>query len=126
MPINNSIDDNEKIVYSICSGVMTSDDFVLYINRIWSHATYFGYNELFDTRDADWTEFDFGFLFKVAENAAKLNTIDPGSKLAWVVLEGKQKELTDFYKSAKGLMNVKSRSLQAFYSKEEAMQWLQQ
>lgn len=124
MPINNHVDDNEKIVYSICSGVMTNEDFVQYVNRIWTHSTYFGYNELFDTTKADWSEFDFSFLFDVAERAAKLSTIDPNSKLAWVVLEGKQKQLTDFYKSAKGVMNVNSRSLEAFYSENEAMQWL--
>lgn len=124
MPINNTIDAKEKMIYSICTGVMTKEDFIEYVNNIWGHDTYYGYNELFDTTEADWSEFDFGFLFTVAENAAKLNTIDPESKLAWLVLEGKQKELTDFYKSAKVLMDVKSRSLEAFYSKDEAMQWL--
>jgi len=40
------------------------------------------------------------------------------------VLEGKQNELADFYKSAKSLMQVKSRSLEAFYSLDMVMQWL--
>lgn len=36
-------------------------------------------------------DFDFSYLVDVSEAAAKLNTLDPDSKLAWVVLEGKQK-----------------------------------
>lgn len=126
MPINNTIDQKEKIIYSICTGVMKEEDFDVYLKEIWGHDKYYGFNELFDTVQADWSEFDFGYLFSVIEGAAKLKTIDPDSKLAWVVMEGKQKELTDFYKSAKSLMQGKSRSLEAFYSIDEAMQWLKQ
>ncbi|MDH5570577.1 MAG: hypothetical protein OEY89_02355 [Gammaproteobacteria bacterium] len=124
MPIKNTINQEEKIIYSICEGLMVREDFDLYVSRIWSHYKYYGFNELFDTVQGDWSEFDFGYLFSVAETAAKLKTIDTNSKLAWVVLEGKQKELTDFYRSAKLLLPVKSRSLEAFYLYDEAMQWL--
>jgi len=124
MPINNTIDKDEKIIYSICTGVMKPEDFDDYINRIWIDGQYYGFNELFDTVQGDWSKFDFGYLFSVAESASKLKTIDADSKLAWVVVEGKQKELTDFYKTAKSLMPVKSRSLEAFYSISEAIKWL--
>jgi len=40
------------------------------------------------------------------------------------VLEGKQRELTDFYKAAKSLKPVRSRALEAFYSMDEAIGWL--
>lgn len=125
MPINNTLDHDEKIIYSICTGLMTEQDFVEYIKRIWSHDAHYGYNEVFNTVEGNWDNFDFGFLLKVAENAAKLQTIDTDTKLAWIVLEGKQKDLTTFYKAAKSLTNTKSRSLEAFYSIDEAMTWLQ-
>lgn len=125
MPINNSIDKDKKIVYSICTGVMSKKDFDLYINNIWSEDDHFGFNELFDTVDADWSEFDFSYLFDIAKTAAALTAIDSNSKLAWVVLEGKQKELTDFYVAAKSLTKGQSRSLEAFYTKEDAMRWLE-
>ena len=124
MPIENLITDDEKIIYSTCIGVMTPEDFDGYIRRIWSTADHFGYNEFFDVTQADWSKFDFGYLLTVAQNAAKLFTIDPNSKLAWLVLEGKQKELTDFYKAAKLMTNAASRDLEAFYNKEEAFEWL--
>jgi len=124
MPINNTVNKDQKIIYTICTGIMKPEDFDLYINTIWTSSEYFGFNELFDTIEADWDEFDFSYLLKIAETASKLDTIDPRSKLAWVVLKGKQKELTDFYKAAKSVKNTPSRSLEAFYSKEEALDWL--
>ena len=124
MPISNSINQQEKIIYSVCTGVMAEEDFDSYISNIWSDDTYYGFNELFDTTEADWSKFNFSYLLNISKAASKLNTIDPDSKLAWVVLEGKQKELTDFYKAAKSLTNTRSRSLEAFYSKDEALRWL--
>ena len=124
MPIENTIDQNSKIIYSICTGVMTEDDFDSYVDRIWSHFDYYGFNELFNTVEGDWSEFNFGYLITLAEAASELKTIDYSSKLAWVVLEGKQKELTDFYKAARSFSSDNSRSLEAFYSKEDAMHWL--
>ena len=124
MPINNTVNEDERIIYSICSGVMKPEDFDLYINTIWSHNEYYGFNELFDTVEADWSKFDFSYLFDIAKKAAALTTIDSNSKLAWIVLKGKQKELTDFYKAAKSLTQGQSRTLEAFYSKEDALQWL--
>jgi len=126
MPIHNTINQEEKIIYSSCSGLMTKNDFDDYIKRIWIDCKYFGFNELFNTVNGDWGKFDFGYLFDIAETAAQLKTIDPDSKLAWVILEGKQKELTDFYKTAKSFLPAKSRSLEAFYSTDEAMRWLKQ
>lgn len=124
MTINNIINEEEKIIYTTCNGLMTEIDFELYVQEVWSHDKYYGFNELFDTVDGDWSQFDFSFLFKVAEKASQLGTIDPNSKLAWYVLEGKQKELTDFYKSVKSVMQTRSRALEAFYSRDEALQWL--
>lgn len=124
MPIKNIINDSEKIVYSICNGEMSLDDFKVYVDSVWRDARCYGYNELFDTRQADWENFDFTNLFVVASDAARLGTLDPYSKLAWLVLEGKQKALTDFYKNAKALLPVNSRKMQAFFSEQEAIEWL--
>ena len=124
MPIQSSVDLKERIVYSTCVGTMKCDDFVEYVKEIWSHGDYYGFNELFDVTQADWSVFDFSHLFEVAKNASQLRTIDPESKLAWVVLEGKQRELTDFYKSVKSMSQGSSRYLEAFNVKDEAMRWL--
>lgn len=127
MPIINTIDEKEKIIYTTCSGVMENKDFDDYLIRIWGHDKYFYYNELFDTvNDADWNSFDYNYLIGFAQAAAKLKTINTETKLAWIVIEGKQKELTDFYKAAKSFTNVKSRALESFESKEKALQWLRQ
>ena len=103
---------------------MTLEDFKDYVKRIWSDARCYGYDELFDIRQGEWDNFDFSDLFVVASDAAQLATVDPGTKLAWVVLEGKQKALTDFYKNLKAVLPVESRALKAFYTEEEAIAWL--
>jgi len=126
MPIKNSVDYELKIVFSICEGKMGASDFPLYVKEMWSHYDYYGFNELFDTRNADWSEFDFHDLFEVSKKASLLNTLDPNSKFAWVVLPGKQNSLTNFYKSIKLISDGNSRTLQSFFSKEEALRWLQE
>lgn len=124
MPIISKTDNDNKLVYTTCTGLMSEDDFKLYVADVWGDLRHFGFNELFDTRQANWELFDFGYLLNVAKNASTLTTIDYNSKLAWVVEDGKQKKLTDFYKSAKSLLPVNSRHLQAFYSEAEALDWL--
>ena len=105
---------------------MAKEDFDLYINTIWLKDDHYGFNELFNTVDADWSEFNFTYLFEVAKRAATLTTIDSDSQLACVVLEGKQKELTDFYKAAKSLTSGQNRTIEVFYTNEEAMIWLEE
>ena len=61
---------------------MDKEDFYLYISAIWNDNRHYGFNELFDTVRGDWSEFDFGYLFLIAETAAELKTIDVNSKLA--------------------------------------------
>ena len=126
MAIESFANREERIIYTRCHGVMGLDDFRSYMSEIWGGMQYYGYNELFDTREGDWDSFDFSLLFTVAAEAASLGTLDPNSKLAWLVLEGKQKELTDFYYSAKTALPVNSRGLQAFYARDEALRWLQE
>ena len=124
MPIENVINDKEKVVYTICRGVMSLEDFTEHMKRIWIDTRYYGYHELFDTTLADWADFDFGYLFTIAEKASRLTSFDPNTKLALVVLEGKPKALADFYKNIKGMLPANSREMKAFYSKEEALAWL--
>ena len=126
MAIINTINEKEKIIYTTCSGVMESKDFDDYLIRIWGHDKYFYYNELFDTVNADWSSFEYGYLIEFAQAAAKLKTLNPESKFACIVIEGKQKKLAEFYKAAKLFTNVKSRELELFESKEKALQWLRQ
>lgn len=124
MPIKNIINIRERLIETNCYGEMKPEDFDEYIRSVWSTMQYYGFNELFDTREADWSNFDFSYLFKVASEAARLDTLDPESKLAWIVNEGKEKQLTDFYKVVKAQMPVRSRGLEAFYTSEEALKWL--
>lgn len=125
MPVDNIINEAEKRIYTVCRGVMSLDDIMEYLERVWRDARHYGFNELFDVTRGDWSKFDFCDLFIVARDVAQLATIDPGSKLAWVVLEGKQMELTKFYTNIKAMLPVSSRELRSFYSEQEAIKWLE-
>lgn len=124
MPIDCQIELSEKRIYTTCSGMMQTSDFDAYLAAVWSDMKCYGFNELFDTTRGDWSNFDFGYLLTLAEKAADLKTIDTNTRLAWVILDGKQKELTDFYLAAKTMLPARSRELRAFYSRDEALEWL--
>lgn len=124
MPIKNEINHHQKCIYSTCTGVMCTDDFEDYLADIWTNSSHFGYNEFFDTTEADWSQYDVMSLMSIAQKATQLTAIDANSKLAWLVCDEKVKQLTDEYKATKSLMNVHSRKLQAFFSREEALLWL--
>lgn len=124
VPIESLINEEDRIVYTCCRGEMGLDDFKVYMAEVWGHMRYYGYNELFDASQGDWSNFDFSYLFTVAAEASKLGSLDPASRMAWLIKQGKQKELTDFYSTAKSVLPVNSRSLQAFYDRDEALQWL--
>lgn len=53
MPIESTINTDEKIIYTVCKGLMTPDDFNFYIKNIWGTQKNYGFNELFDTIAAD-------------------------------------------------------------------------
>lgn len=126
MTIENIIDEDNKIIHTICSGVMVPEDIDLYILRIWSDGTYFNFNEFFDTRQANWDDFDFSHLFSIAKKAAMNGYLNPDSKLAFIISEGKQKALTEFYMAAKSSLPVNSREFKSFYNQADAMKWLQE
>lgn len=124
MPIHNRIDEENRIVYSICEGKMELADFTDYTSQIWGDARYSGYNELFDMRSGDWDDFDFSNLFVVATDASNLNVLTSDMMFACVTGEGKAQKLTEFYLAAKGMITSKSRQLEAFETEDEALTWL--
>ncbi|MDH5391855.1 MAG: hypothetical protein OEY11_01590 [Gammaproteobacteria bacterium] len=124
MTIMNEINHEQLCIYTNCSGKMCIKDFDDYFSRVWTVSSHFGYNELFDTTQGDWSEFDFSYLFNIAKMASQLTAIDPRSKLAWVLPNSKFKKLTDFYVSSKNMITTESRQLEAFFDQQQALDWL--
>lgn len=124
MTIQNRVDHEQLCVYTNCTGIMKETDIDDYMSRIWTVSSHFGYNELFDTTQGDWSEFDFGHLFNIAKTASLLTAIDPGSKLAWVVSSEKIKRLTELYAESKAMITTQVRHQEAFFNREDALCWL--
>ena len=124
MPIKNEINNEQRCIYTMCSGLISAQDIEEYLARIWTDISLYGYNEFFDATQADWQKVDFNYLFEVAQQASKLTAIDNNSKLAWFISGNSEKEKADFYVSAKSLITTESRSIKAFYDRDEALEWL--
>ncbi|MDH5517014.1 MAG: hypothetical protein OEY36_04215 [Gammaproteobacteria bacterium] len=124
MAIENQVDHEQLCVYTNCTGIMKKTDVDDYMSRIWTVSSHFGYNELFDTTQGDWSEFDFDQLFDIAKTASLLTAIDPGSKLAWVVSNEEIKNLTQLYAQSKAMITTQVRHQQAFFNRQQALGWL--
>lgn len=125
MPIKNEIKHEQRCIYTMCSGLISAQDIDEYLARIWTDITLYGYNEFFDATRADWRNVDFDYLFEIAQQASKLTVIDNNTKLAWFVAGQSEKEKADFYVSAKSLITSESRSIKAFFDRDEALRWLE-
>ena len=124
MPIHADINVDERRVYTTCSGEITAACFKNYQDNVWRDESLYGFNELFDATQADFSTLNFSDMLTVAEGAAKLNTLAPDSKIAILVTPGKQEEIANFYVAAKGSMPVTSRAMQIFQDRDDALAWL--
>jgi hypothetical protein len=121
MPISSEINTEQRRVYTTCGGFITLPDFTHYQNTVWTNFDLYGFDELFDTRQADFSGMTHGDLLTVASNEAKLQTLAPDSTVAIVVTPGKHEELMKFYQVAKGAIPVPSRTIKLFTSLDDAM-----
>lgn len=124
MPITSQVDEKRKLIRTQCTGVLTLDDFFLYKQSLWADREYYGFNELFDISQADFSRIEFADLLTLAKHSNSLITLDPDSKLAILVSSQKQTELTEFYRNARGMLPNKSRIMKVFHSGAEALEWL--
>ncbi len=104
---------------------MTRRDFITHMDLIWSNNLHYGFNELLDTRNADWDQFGFSDIFEIVRKEYELLSISSRSKFAWVVKKGMQEDLASFYITALGITCSKPRKIQIFYSYKKAVDWLQ-
>jgi len=124
MPLLSTPDHNLRIVHTVCSGLVTLADIEKYQYSVWLEPTIYGYNELFDMVDSDFTQIEFGDLITVAQTASKLYMLDPASRFAFLTATPHHQQVADFYISAKALTKGPSRDLKCFDSREQAMTWL--
>jgi len=124
MPINSTIDPDNRLVLTVCTGVISMNDFHYYLYEFLAKNEIKGCNEIFDTTAADWSNISYSDLMTVSQKAGEIAAIDNGTKFAWVVGGPEVKELTEFYKTTKLLQTKKSRILRAFDGFDEAMHWI--
>lgn len=124
MPIVSTPDHDQRIVHTVCSGLITLAEIEQYQYTVWLEPSIYGYNELFDIVDSDFSQIEFGDLITIAQNASKLYMLDPTSRFAFLISTPHHKQLAEFYISAKSLAKGPSRDLKCFASREAALAWL--
>ena len=126
MPVSARPDHQLRIVYTICSGLLTIDEIEHYQKTFWLKPEIYGYNELFDLSAADISNIRTEHLIKMAENVAKQYMLDTDSRLALLIGNKNQIPVAEFYLAAKLLLPVPTRDTKMFDSKDKAMKWLQE
>lgn len=124
MPVQSTHDDKLRIVRTVCSGRVTLEDVRHYQTTVWLDPAIYGYNELYDFSDSDYSAVQFGDLITIAQHAAKLYMLDPDSRFAFLTHSPQHKKVADFYMAAKSFSSGSSRAIQSFSSYEKAMAWL--
>ena len=124
MPIKSHIDKDQKMIHTVCTGVITKHDFDFYLNEFLSKNDITGCNEIFDTRKGDWSQINYSDLVAIALKSMGIENIDVTTKFAWVVDEDEVNAMTNFYKESKIFHDKKSRVLYSFYNYDDAMNWL--
>ena len=124
MPIKATPDHELKIMKTVCSKKISLEDIEHYQYTVWMEPSVYGYNELFDFSDSDYSDISFADLIHIAETASKLYMIDPKSRFAFLTHNLQHQKIADFYIATKALIKAPSRTIKSFKSYDEAMQWL--
>ena len=124
MPITSAPDHSKRLIRTVCSGHITLDEITHYQATAFLNPDIYGYNELFDMTDGDYSEIQFSDMINVADHATKLYMIDPNTRLAILAADTLQRQLADFYISTQSMTQGPSREIRRFDKLEEALDWL--
>ncbi len=124
MPIQSTPDHELRIVYTVCRGQVTLEDVRHYQTTVWLDPDIYGYGELYDFADSDYSAVQFGDLIVIAQQAAKLYMLDPSARFAFLTHTPQQEKVAEFYMAAKSFSSEPSRAIKNFSSREKAMAWL--
>ena len=124
MPIKAHPDHELKIVHTVSSGKITYADFENFQMTVWLDPEIYGYNELYDFADSDYSGVEFGELIAIAQKASKQYMLDPNSRFAFLTHTPQHERIAEFYLAAKSMITRPSRTLKSFSSYEDAMVWL--
>ena len=123
MPVTSTADHDKETLFTVCTGLITLIDIKVYQNTVWRDPSIYGYNELFDLTESDFSNISFSDLIEIAQKASTLN-IDPGSRFAFLTATQNHEELADFYISVKSMSDTPSREIKKFNSRTNALTWL--
>jgi hypothetical protein len=125
MSIECNIQPRDQYLQAICQGQILPHDLAAYLSDWKQHGTG-GFKVLFDASEADLSGIEFSHVLDFAEEISKLDMGRPQTKTAVVISPDNPKNvlLVNFYKSARELLPGNNRTVQKFYSRSAAEEWL--
>ena len=124
MPINFETDRINKIIITTCRDVVSIQDFFSHQRENGVDDTLFGFDEIFDARKADFSEFNHLALQSIAQVTSKLPAVDAGARIAVIVDSGNAKAILELYQMIESVINGSGREMKVFQNVNDAKSWI--
>lgn len=124
MPITFKVDRERNIIFTTCKDKITVQEFFEHQRENGSDRSLFGYDEILDVRQADFSAFNHLALQSIAQATGQLAAIDTNTSIAVLVDEGGTKEIVELYQMVENIVNGGGRKMQVFSKLEDAEKWL--
>lgn len=124
MPINIIPNTSLCMIHTVCSGIVSFQQVQDYLQTTWLDSELYGYNELFDFSNSDFSHISHSELISLAQCEAKLYMLDDSARVAFLNHTADHERVSAFFITAKSIIPGPSRELKSFTNKDQAMNWL--
>jgi hypothetical protein len=124
MSITCEIFKEKSLFYTKCSGTISLQEFIRHQNEHGGNECLYGFNEIFDTREADFSQLGLMALQAIASRTQALDALSADSYLVVVVNSGINKMAVELYKMIEQVLGGKSRKMKIVTSPDDAYDFL--
>ena len=124
MPITFKVDREREIIFTTCRDKISVQEFFEHQRENGGDRSLFGYDEILDVRQADFSAFNHLALQSIAQATDQLAAIDTNTSVAVLVDEGCTKTIIELYQMVENVVNGVGRKMQIFSKLEDAESWL--
>jgi hypothetical protein len=124
MPIHSLANHKLQLVQTVCCDSISLTDVEDHHMTFWSDPVLFGYSELVDFSNADFSRIHYGDLLTITQQATKLYQHDPKSRMGIVCYTEEHLNIANFYISNQSMTTGRAREIRCFNNREQALNWL--
>lgn len=128
MSYKKHIDDNLKFVAAVWEGDVYYDEIIQMVSEHQAQTQitpkYESYNEILDLSEAGSIQLTPSDLRNIAKIASETDYVFPERKFALIVRPGLAYSIAVLYTAIRGLLKHSTKTIKAFHSMEEAVDWV--